>query len=95
MRFLVTTDAVPSLYVNFNIHDVTGLEQKLALPPGFFLAKSRMTPSQPERFLLTLNIYESPDFLTGQIESRAEWSIYVRDTNDPTAIRTYIMIIDV
>jgi hypothetical protein len=97
VRFNVLDDRVPSIFVNFNIprHKVRGLESQLALPPGFRLVRSRMTNGRPERYLLSLNIYETINVLTGQRENRAEWSVYVEDENDPTASGRYLMVIDV
>ena len=97
VRFNVLNDRVPSIFVNFNIprNKVSGLESLLALPPGFRLARSRMTHGQPAQHLLSLNIYETINVLTGQRENRAEWSVYVEDGNDPTASGRYLMVIDV
>jgi hypothetical protein len=53
------------------------------------------TPRQPARYLLSLNIYESPDVLTGQRGYRAEWSTYVKDRNDPVSDRYYFFVVDV
>ena len=97
VRFDVLDDRVPSIFVNFNIprDKVRGLESLLALPPGFRLARSRMTHGRPAQYLLSLNIYETVNVLTGQRENRAEWSVYVEDGNDPTASGRYLMVIDV
>ena len=97
LRFDVLADNVPSIFMNFNIPQkkVKSLEAYLNLPDGFNLAKSKMTPNQPARYLLTLNIYESPDALTGQPAFRAEWSVYVKDRNDPSARGAYLMVVDV
>jgi hypothetical protein len=96
LRFDVLADNVPSIFINFNIpqNKVRELEAYLDLPAGFKLAKSKMTPKQPARYLLTLNIYESPDALTGQPAFRAEWSVYVKDLNDPSAKGPYLMVVD-
>jgi hypothetical protein len=96
LRFDVLADNVPSIFINFNIpqKEVKALESYLNLPDGFKLAKSKMTPGQPARYLLTLNIYESPDALTGQPAFRAEWSVYVKDRNDPSAKGPYLMVVD-
>ena len=87
---------VPSIFINFNIPQqmVRALEAELDLPPGFRLVPSRMTDSQPGKYMLTLNIYEMPDVLTGMPVFRAEWSVYVQDQNDPTASGGYLMVID-
>jgi hypothetical protein len=97
LRFEVLAKNVPSIFINFNIprDKVKALEAYLNLPAGIKLAQSKMTPRQPARYLLTLNIYESPDALTGQPAFRAEWSIYVTDRNDPTAKGPYLMVVDV
>jgi hypothetical protein len=97
VRFNVLDDRVPSIFINFNIprNKVRGLESQLALPSGFRLARSRMTNGRPAQYLLSLNIYETINVLTGQRENRAEWSVYVEDGNDPTASGSYLMVIDV
>ena len=97
LRFDVPTDNVPSSFINFNIPQskVKQLEDFLELPDGFKLAKSKATPKQPARHLLSLNIYESPDALTGLRSFRAEWSVYVKDTKDPSAEGAYFMVVDV
>lgn len=96
LRFDVLADNVPSIFINFNIpqNKLKALEAYLDLPAGFKLAKSKMTAKQPARNLLTLNIYESPDALTGQRAFRAEWSVYVMDLNDPSAKGPYLMVVD-
>ena len=96
LRFDVLADNVPSIFIHFNIpqNKAKALEDYLDLPAGFKLAKSKMTPKQPARYLLTLNIYESPDALTGQRAFRAEWSVYVKDLNDPSAKGPYLMVVD-
>jgi hypothetical protein len=97
LRFDVLTNNVPSIFINFNIprDKVKALEAYLDLPDGIKLAQSKMTPRQPARYLLTLNIYESPDALAGQPAFRAEWSVYVKDRTDPSAKGPYLMVIDV
>jgi len=97
LRFDVLANNVPSVFINFNIpkDKVKALEAYLDLPDGIKLAQSKMTPRQPARYLLTLNIYESPDALTGQPAFRAEWSVYVKDRNDPSAKGPYLMVVDV
>jgi hypothetical protein len=97
LGFDVLNDRVPSIFINFNIpkNKLSALESMLELPDGFKLAKSKLSPRQRARYLLTLNIYESPDSLTGERSNRAEWSIYVKDQNDPTADGRYLMVIDV
>ena len=97
LPFNVINNNVPSIFVNFEIprHKVRAFASALDLPAGFKLAKSKMTAGQPARHLLTLNIYETPDVLTGLPVFRAEWSTYVRDTNDPTGNGYYLMVIDV
>jgi hypothetical protein len=97
LRFDVLADNVPSVFINFNIprDKVKALEAYLDLPDGIKLAQSKMTPRQPARYLLTLNVYESPDALTGQPALRAEWSVYVKDRNDPSAKGPYLMVVDV
>jgi hypothetical protein len=97
LRFDVLAKNVPSIFINFNIprDKVKALEAYLNLPDGIKLAQSKMTPRQPARYLLTLNIYESPDALTGQPAFRAEWSVYVKDGNDPSAKGPYLMVVDV
>jgi hypothetical protein len=96
LRFDVLADRVPSIFMNFNIpkDKLKTLEAYLNLPDGFKLAQSKMTPGQPARHLLTLNIYESPDALTQQPALRAEWSVYVTDRNDPSAKGPYLMVVD-
>ena len=96
-RFDVLASNVPSIFINFNISrdKVKALEAYLGLPDGFTLAQSKMTPRQPARYLLTLNVYESPDALSGQPAFRAEWSVYVKDGRDPTAKGPYLMVVDV
>lgn len=97
VRFDVVADRVPSIFINFNIprKEARALESLLDLPQGFRLARSRMTEGQPAQYLLTLNIYEAVNVLTGSPEQRAEWSVYVEDRNDPTASGRYLMVIDV
>jgi hypothetical protein len=96
LRFDVLADRVPSICINFNIpkDKVKALEAYLNLPDRFKLAQSKMTPKQPARYLLTVNIYESPDALTGQPAFRAEWSVYVTDRKDPSAKGPYLMVVD-
>jgi len=96
-NFDVSTSTVPSAYINFNIPNENRkkFEAELGLPDGFKLAKSKMTADQREQYLLTLNIYESPDLLTGMSTFRAEWSVYVQNKNDPSTDGTYLMVIDV
>jgi hypothetical protein len=97
LRFDVTTDKVPSIFINFSIpnQNVRAFEAALRLPANFELAKTKATGSQPARYLLSLNIYESPDVLTGARVSRAEWSTYVKDKNGPQADRYFFMVVDV
>jgi hypothetical protein len=97
LRFDVLANDVPSIFINFNIprEKVKALEAYLDLPDGIKLAQSKMTPRQPARYLLTLNIYQSPDALTGQPAFRAEWSVYVKDRSDPSAKGPYLMVVDV
>jgi hypothetical protein len=97
VRFDITTDRVPSIFVNFSIPNgkAKAFEAALGLPANFRLAKTKATARQPARYLLSLNIYESPDVLTGQPAYRAEWSTYVRDTNDPAAAGPFFMVVDV
>ncbi len=97
LRFDVNDANVPSIFINFNIpqRKVKALEAELNLPPGIRLARSRMTGEQPWKYMLTLNIYETPDILTGLPVFRAEWSVYVRDENDPSADGYYLMVVDV
>jgi hypothetical protein len=97
LRFDVLADNVPSVFMNFNIPKdrVKALEAYLDLPAGFSLAQSKMTPGQPARYLLTLNIYESPDALSGMRAFRAEWSVYVTDRRDPSGKGPYLMVVDV
>lgn len=97
LRFDVLADSVPSIFINFNIprKKARALESLLDLPPGFNLARSRMTEGRPMQYLLTLNIYTTASVLTGLPENRAEWSVYVEDRNDPTAAGPYLMVIDV
>jgi hypothetical protein len=97
LRFDVLTDSVPSIFINFNMprKKARELESLLDLPPGFKLARSRMTEGRPKQYLLTLNIYTTANVLTGLPENRAEWSVYVEDRNDPAAGGPYLMVIDV
>jgi hypothetical protein len=97
VRFDVLVDSVPSIFINFNIprKNARALESLLDLPQGFKLARSRMTEGRPAQYLLTLNIYETVNVLTGLTEQRAEWSVYVEDHNDPSAVGRYLMVIDV
>jgi hypothetical protein len=97
VRFDVLADEVPSVFINFEIprRNVKALEAVLDLPDGFKLARSKVVPNQPARYLLTLNVYQSPDALTGLPSLRAEWSVYARDRNDPTADGHYFVVIDV
>jgi hypothetical protein len=97
LRFDITTDNVPSIFVNFSIPNrkAKAFEEAIGLPANLKLAKTKATASQPARYLLSLNIYESPDVLTGQRVFRAEWSTYVKDTNDPGAGGPFFMVVDV
>jgi len=97
LRFDVLDDRVPSIFINFNIPSkkASALESLLDLPPGFKLARSRMTEGRPAQYLLSLNIYETVNVLTGERENRAEWSVYVEDRGDPTASGRYLMVVDV
>jgi hypothetical protein len=97
LRFDVTTDEVPSIFINFSIPNgkAEAFEAALGLPSNLKLARSKATPRQPARYLLSLNIYESPDVLTGQRVYRAEWSTYVKDTRDPDADGNFLVVVDV
>jgi hypothetical protein len=97
LRFDITTDNVPSIFINFSVPNrkAKAFEAALGLPANLKLAKSKATARQPARYLLSLNIYESPDVLTGQRVYRAEWSTYVKDTNDPRASGPFFMVVDV
>jgi hypothetical protein len=97
VRFDITTDRVPSIFVNFSVPNekAKAFEAALGLPANLKLAKSKATARQPARYLLSLNIYESPDVLTGQRVYRAEWSTYVKDTSDPGAGGPFFMVVDV
>jgi hypothetical protein len=97
LRFDVSTDRVPSIFINFSVPNgkAKAFEAALGLPPNLKLAKSKATARQPARYLLSLNIYESPDVLTGERVYRAEWSTYVKDRNDPGADGHFFMVVDV
>jgi hypothetical protein len=97
VRFDITTDRVPSIFVNFSVPNekAGAFEAALRLPKNLMLARSKATARQPARYLLSLNIYESPDVLTGQRSIRAEWSTYVKDRNDPDSDRHYFFVVDV
>lgn len=97
LRFDTLANNVPSIFIHFNIpqNKVKALEAYLGLPDGFKLTPTKMTPRQPARHLLTLNVYESPDALTGLPAFRAEWSVYVKDRRDPSAKGPYLMVVDV
>lgn len=97
LRFDVNTDKVPSIFINFSIPNrkAKAFEAALGLPANLKLAKSKLTARQPARYLLSLNIYESPDVLTGERVYRAEWSTYVKDRSDPTADGHFFMVVDV
>jgi hypothetical protein len=97
LRFDISTDRVPSIFINFSIPNekVAAFAAALQLPANLKLAKSKATARQPARYLLSLNIYESPDILTGQRVYRAEWSTYVKDKNDPGADGYFLMVVDV
>ena len=97
VRFDITTDRVPSIFINFSIPNekAGAFEAALGLPKNLMLTRSMATPRQPARYLLSLNIYESPDVLTGQRGYRAEWSTYVKDRNDPVSDRYYFFVVDV
>lgn len=97
LRFDISTDSVPSIFINFSIPNqkAKAFEAALQLPANLKLAKSKATARQPARYLLSLNIYESPDILTGQRVYRAEWSTYVKDKSDPGADGYFFMVVDV
>ncbi|MBY6196063.1 hypothetical protein [Vibrio hangzhouensis] len=97
VRFDVIDNRVPSMFVNFNIPEkqVKELERDLGLPSNLTLARSRMTDTQPWKYMLTLNIYETLDVLSGVPVLRAEWSVYVRDVSDVSSDNYYFMVIDV
>ena len=97
IRFGVPDDNVPSIFINFSIprRNVQAFEAALGLPNGFRLSRSKMTARQPAQYLLTLNIYETADVVTGAPVFRAEWSTYVRDQNDRTSDGTFLMVVDV
>jgi hypothetical protein len=97
VRFDITTDRVPSIFINFIVPNekARAFEAAVRLPGNLMLARSKATPRQPAAYLLSLNIYESPDVLTGQPSYRAEWSTYVRDSSDPDSERHYFMVVDV
>ena len=97
LSFNVLADSVPSIFINYVIppQNVTAFEASLELPTGFKLARSKMTVDQPMQYLLTLNIYQTLDVLTGTPVFRAEWSTYVYDLNDSTSDKSFLMVIDV
>lgn len=97
LRFDVSTDKVPSIFINFSIPNgkARAFEAALGLPANLKLAKSKATARQPARYLLSLNIYESPDVLTGERVYRAEWSTYVKDRTVPGADGHFFMVVDV
>jgi len=97
LRFDISTDRVPSIFINFSIPNekAKAFESALRLPANLKLAKGKATTRQPARYLLSLNIYESPDILTGERVYRAEWSTYVKDRNDPGADGYFFMVVDV
>jgi hypothetical protein len=97
VRFDITTDRVPSIFINFSIPNekAQAFEAALRLPKNLMLSRSKATARQPARYLLSLNLYESPDVLTGQRSVRAEWSTYVKDRNDPDADKHYFLVVDV
>ena len=97
LSFDVNAANVPSIFINFNIPQkkVKALEAELNLPEGLKLVRSRMTGDKPFKYMLTLNIYETPDILTGMPVFRAEWSVYVSDENDQTAKGPYLMVVGV
>jgi hypothetical protein len=97
VRFDIATDRVPSIFINFGVPNdkARAFEAALRLPQNLTLARSKATPRQPAGYLLSLNIYESPDVLTGKPSYRAEWSTYVKDRNDVGSERQYLMVVDV
>lgn len=97
VRFDITTDRVPSIFINFSVPNekAVAFAQALQLPSNLMLVRSQATPRQPARYLLSLNIYESPDVLTGQRSYRAEWSTYVKDRADPDSGKHYFFVVDV
>lgn len=97
LPFNVLNDNVPSIFINFIVppQNVAEFEAALELPNGFKLARSKMTTDQPMQYLLTLNIYQTLDVLTGAPVFRAEWSTYVHDLNDSTSDKSFLMVIDV
>ncbi len=97
LPFNVLDDNVPSIFINFVVppQNAAAFEASLELPSGFKLARSKMTMDQPMQYLLTLNIYQTLDVLTGAPVFRAEWSTYVRDLNDSTSDMSFLMVIDV
>jgi hypothetical protein len=97
LPFKVIDDNVPSIFINYVIPppNVAAFEAALGLPEGFKLTRSKMTTGQPTQHLLTLNIYQTLDVLTGAPVFRAEWSTYVQDLKDPTSDGSFLMVIDV
>jgi hypothetical protein len=97
LRFDINTDKVPSIFIHFSIPNqkAKAFEAALRLPANLKLAKSKATARQPARYLLSLNIYESPDVLTGARVYRAEWSTYVKDSSDPRDDRHFFLVVDV
>ena len=97
LPFNVLNDNVPSIFINFIVppQNAAEFEAALELPDGFKLARSKMTADQPMQYLLTLNIYQTLDVLTGAPVFRAEWSTYVHDLNDSTSDKSFLMVIDV
>jgi hypothetical protein len=95
--FNVINNNVPSIFINFVIPppNVAAFEAAIGLPNDFKLTRSKMTVDQPKQHLLTLNIYQTLDVLTGAPAFRAEWSTYVQDLNDPTSDSSFLMVIDV
>jgi hypothetical protein len=85
------------MFINFNIprKQVKMLERDLGLPANLTLARSRMTATQPWKYMLTLNIYETRDVLSGAPVLRAEWSVYVKDVSNVSSDNYYFLVIDV
>jgi len=73
----------PSIFLNFLIEEEQreALAAAIPLPEGFELARMRTRRWGPQRYIVSLNIYETVGIASGR---RAEWSVYVTKEGDPT-----------
>lgn len=79
-----------AIFINFEFVDSTKVAafEAAHLPAGFQLAPFRMLESDPPRFMMVLNIYQSSGGLVSG--ARAEWSVFVEDPD--TGVPRFLVV---